>query len=384
VAARADLFQLLLLPTSKLRSDGIDLERAALAIWVLFSHLMPWANAAGVGDVWLGRFMRAADLFFQSSNETHPAVLGFIVLSGYCIHRNGFRKTGGSASAYAIRRFFRIWPVYFLATIVGVVAFLLASSLSRDLAVLMTLSAEISSLCLAVKLTGVSAFLPSLHECSFQGNGPLTTVMVEMWLYALYAAAIFLVVRPYGEKILLGPIVLVWLAGVHYVFNDPSAASWWHNGSLVGFALYWWLGALFVNEQFQKMIWRIRYGLFLLWTILTAVLVAKLSVAFPLVEARKVVTALIFGMVTVAIDNRRVRLLSVFSHLGKAGYSIYAFHAPILAFLLIAGAPWWVVAISAITAGVVIFGIYEDPLIRYGKRIAQKTGQPLPGDATSG
>jgi peptidoglycan/LPS O-acetylase OafA/YrhL len=85
-----------------------------------------------------------------------------------------------------------------------------------------------------------------------------------------------------------------------------------------------------------------------------------------------------------SIDSRQVRFLSVLSPFGKAGYSIYAIHAPLLALLLIAGAPWWTVALIAVTAGVVIFRWYEDPLIRYGKRIAHKTRQPLPGDATSG
>jgi peptidoglycan/LPS O-acetylase OafA/YrhL len=207
--------------------------------------------------------------------------------------------------------------------------------------------------------------------------------MVEMWLYALYGAAIFLVVRPYGETYLFGPIVLAWLAGVYYVTGHPAVAAWWHNGSLVGFALYWWLGALFVNEHFQKAVWRARYYLCLIWAILTAVLVAKLSLAFPLVEARKLVTALIFGLLTVSVDRRELRSLSIFAPLGKAGYSIYAFHAPILAFLLVAGTPWWIVAIAAIAAGVMIFMLYENPLIGYGKRLAQKMRQPLPSDATS-
>jgi type VI protein secretion system component VasF len=51
--------------------------------------------------------------------------------------------------------------------------------------------------------------------------------------------------------------------------------------------------------------------------------------------------------------------------------------------LLVAGTPWWIVAIAAIAAGVMIFMLYENPLIGYGKRLAQKMRQPLPSDATS-
>lgn len=87
-------------PVRRGRSAGIDCLRGALALYVLFGHLLPWAlytthtsTAFTQVNAWLIRV-------FQGHGETDPAVLGFIVLSGYYIHRNGLRadNTGTPSS----------------------------------------------------------------------------------------------------------------------------------------------------------------------------------------------------------------------------------------------------------------------------------------------
>jgi peptidoglycan/LPS O-acetylase OafA/YrhL len=91
--------------------------RALFALWVVIGHLIPWARRLqGVEAVpaWLYYFTDTiVDRLTQSSNELNPAVLCFIVLSGYCIHRNGLRKPGDSilppfqsGVAFASSRFF--------------------------------------------------------------------------------------------------------------------------------------------------------------------------------------------------------------------------------------------------------------------------------------
>jgi len=121
---------------------------------------------------------------FQGHGETHPAVLAFIVLSGYCIHRSGFRRGPADHAGYGIRRFFRIYPVYLAATLFGLVVVTLALGRWPALAYELSGTKEVDLRCVAAKLAGVSAFAPSLNLCTFQGNAPLHTVMVEMWLYA--------------------------------------------------------------------------------------------------------------------------------------------------------------------------------------------------------
>jgi hypothetical protein len=64
----------------------------------------------------------------------------------------------------------------------------------------------------------------------------------------------------------------------------------------------------------------------------------------PLVvlEARKLVFALLIGLVIVRVDAAAsARVLQSTAVVGRTGYSLYAFHMPILIALMIAGAPFW-------------------------------------------
>src|SRR5262249_34673497 len=108
------------------RSDGLDVLRAALALYVVTVHVAQWGPLSGTGAPSALRAMERWNVgLFQSHGETNVAVLAFIVLSGYCIHRNGARRGGSWMPAtYAIRRFFRIVPVFVVATVFGVGVFL--------------------------------------------------------------------------------------------------------------------------------------------------------------------------------------------------------------------------------------------------------------------
>src|SRR5436305_2043135 len=80
-------------PQLRGRSGGIDAIRGLFALWVLLTHLIPWSVAVQGNDAVPNILRTSHDLLqqlFHPSIERHPAVLGFIVLSGYCIHRNGF------------------------------------------------------------------------------------------------------------------------------------------------------------------------------------------------------------------------------------------------------------------------------------------------------
>ncbi len=56
----------------------------------------------------------------QSTWELNPAVIVFIVLSGYCIHRAGFRDDRSNISAYAVRRVARILSIFHFALCAGI------------------------------------------------------------------------------------------------------------------------------------------------------------------------------------------------------------------------------------------------------------------------
>ena len=360
-------------PTIRNRSDGIDFIRAFFALWVMAAHLVPW-SARVVDDAErsvLEQIFRGIARLFQSSGETHPAVLGFIVLSGYCIHRNGARRDNNFAiRGYALRRIFRIWPVYVLAVIVGVVLFFVSSAQDTEMARALLGTDGISTACVIAKLTGVSSFIPGLHICSFQGNAPLTTAMVEIWLYVLYGVVVTLLFRGVSQTTLFTAIGAAYLAMFVVVAVLPELRGWWHNGSVFSFALYWWIGALFVQSELPSR--RFITVVIVAWVILTALLMERTVESFVLTEMRKIVFAVMIGYCVVLFDRRQRSWYRLGSRIGLAGYSIYALHAPVLVALLVLGVPGWGAFLAVLAIAGLTFLSFERPLTDLGKRYARQ------------
>ena len=133
-------------------------------MWVLLAHGLGWTTYLGRLhlDSIPGYINFALLKVFQTSGETHPAVLGFIVLSGYCIHRNGFRLGNYfGLKSYAIRRSFRILPVYWLASIIGVLLWFMGMQNDGRLVTALTGTSSISLGCFLVKISGVASFIPT-------------------------------------------------------------------------------------------------------------------------------------------------------------------------------------------------------------------------------
>lgn len=363
-------------PILGFRSPTIDVARGLLAFWVLCAHLFAWSSALNQGSVVLAATFERLGRLFQSNGETHPAVLGFIVLSGYCIHRTGFRRRGGSRiAAYATRRFFRIWPVYLLATMVGVTLFLAAHFENPQTASSLSGTARISAGCVLAKLSGASVFRPSLHVCSFQGNAPLTTAMVEEWLYILYAVVFHAVLLRGGEKPFWLAVLVAWIAGLVYTSTHAEHLAWWHNGSLIGFLPYWWMGAAFLGGGVRRLVASVKYPLMATWGVLTLVLAAGRVESLFVVEARKAIFACLFGLSIAALDLAKAPgWLRPGALVGRAGYSVYAFHAPLLVLTLTLGAPWWLAGATTVAGSLAIYLLYEKPLTDLGKKLAQRVG----------
>jgi peptidoglycan/LPS O-acetylase OafA/YrhL len=363
---------LLDLPVLRGRAPGIDFLRGLFAVWVLLAHLIPWAEGTGNVPAGLDWLSTALLNFFQRSGGSHPGVLGFIVLSGYCIHRNGFRWDSFHVDGYAIRRLFRIWPVFLLAVAIGVGLFLVSHHHSPVLASTLTATPWVSAKGVLLKLSTLSSLVPQWHVESFQGNAPLVTVAAEMWLYAVYGAvAVFLLRRRLDQWIWIG-VGIVWIAGIVWLSRYRGYQGWWDTGSLFGFLPYWWLGAKFTDPGF----WGRRGDVAAAAAVaFVAIAVAGLlvdSVPVVVVELRKALLALVIGWAIVQADGPRTRALDAGARLGQAGYSIYAFHAPVIVVLLIYGVPWPIVALAAIAFGVVAFLVYERPIMRYGAALGRR------------
>jgi peptidoglycan/LPS O-acetylase OafA/YrhL len=354
-------------PVRRDRSPGIDCLRGLFAFWVVFGHVIPWAlyvngtdNALTDANAW---FIRTFE-----SHYTSPPVLGFIVLSGYCIHRNGLRRGTFDLRAYRTRRIFRIVPVYLLGCAVGVALLLLGSDPAQHA---LTGTTDITLGGLVAKLTAISAIVPSTFQPSFQGNAPLVTVAAEMRLHAFYA---LMVNRP---RALIAVVGVAWIGGIAWTSRHPEYVNWWHIGSLPGFLPYWWLGALFVKRDF---ILRRRPVLLLAAALAFAILTVLFAdtASLWLIEARKVAFAALVGGAVAGIDGVHHRVLAAGNLVGRASYSLYALHAPIIIALLVAGVPWTLTVVIAVAVALISFAVVERPLMRKGARLAREGGPVLP------
>ena len=368
------------------RSRGIDSLRALFALSVLFVHAVPWATfvqgGAAVPAAATASFRFLVDQF-QSSGETNPAVVGFIVLSGYCIHRNGFRRARADVAGYARRRAFRIVPVYVLGVAIGVAGFAASREIGgADAALQVSSTYEITLTLVIAKLSAIAAIVPPLYEPVFQGNGPLETVMVEMWLYLLYPVLLLLVVRRVGELPLWCLLGTVWSLCVLLVAAQPSLFGWWQNASVLGYLAYWWLGAKMIDPNVSRRIGRWWPHLFVIWITTSAALHYGAQGNILFVEARKLVFATLVGLAIARLDGFDHKILVLPAAVGRAGYSLYALHAPVVYTLLVAGIPWLIAIAITVALGVLTYLAYERPLMRLGRPSKPAISiEPLPSRA---
>jgi peptidoglycan/LPS O-acetylase OafA/YrhL len=367
-------------PARRDRSDGIDVLRALFALWVVLAHLIPWSAAAQGPEAvpqWLAVIARGFIAIFQPVSELHPAVLGFIVLSGYCIHRAGLRNAGdGVIAGYAIRRFFRIAPLYYLAIVAGLAGFAIAGWQSPSLASALSGATQLDGSCLLAKALVLSAVFPSVYQCGFLGNAPIATVLVEIVLYILYAAAFAGLVWRGRERLIWLGCGVLFLLSLPWLARNPSYYGWWQNGSVFGFLPYWWLGVAFVNPAFARASTRRLWLILLVWAALTALLMlAHPPAALAIAEIRKLCFALGIGVLIYAVDNLPLRG-GALALVGRAGYGLYAIHAPLTYTLAIYGVAWWLVLMANVLAGLLLHYAVERPLIDVGRMLRLRLAPP--------
>jgi peptidoglycan/LPS O-acetylase OafA/YrhL len=369
-------------PSLRGRSNGIDLLRGWFALQVLiFAHVVNWSVYLRGKDAVaapIKQLAAALIVVFQSRAELNPAVIGFIVLSGYCIHRNGLR-TGRPLTPYFIRRGFRILPIFYLGSALGVIFYYLSTALAPAAASALTGTARISASCLLAKLTAIASILPIAHPCDYAGNAPLLTVMVEIGLYAFYALVFFIG----GASVVYcacGASIIVGLAIAAMNLRHPLLYDWWQNSSLLAFLPYWWIGAAAIQPAIRRWImahWLLFFAAWLTLTMLSAYLDPTAITA----EIRKLVFAGLITCLVVKFD-RDTMPANPISFIGKAGYSIYAIHAPLAVYLVILGLPWWITCAIVVAAGLFSYFAFERPLNLTGHRFAKAVSSVAGSEAT--
>lgn len=301
-------------PVVKGRSGGIDAMRAVFALWVVIAHLVPRTyKLQGPNAIpgWLYYFTDTViDRLTQASNELNPAVIGFIVLSGYCIHRNGLRSAdaAGATTKFSIRRCFRILPVYWLACLLPLLTLPIATNLSMAATVAVNGSPTIDPGCLAAKLLSLPALTPSFHQdgCSSAGNGPLLTVTVEIWLYAIYGAVFALLANRKRDQAILvisGASFLLSIAVAALSTRYAVLYNWWQNSSVLGFLPYWWLGAALVIPSLRQWAKRRFVVISACWIGLTIVILLGGEIGSAIAELRKVFFSLGIGAIIAWLES---------------------------------------------------------------------------------
>ncbi|MEO7414813.1 MAG: acyltransferase [Opitutaceae bacterium] len=317
----------------------LDALRGACALIVFLNHWHLWSNFAPDGR-WQHAVRRGGDLLYALLHEVswppgghHPAVICFFVLSGFCIHypyENRARAAfaGFDWPDYFRRRFWRIMPVYWTASLLGLA--LIAVEMARPSgSQLLQLHTEATTAGVAVRFAGLAGIYP--REI-FAGNYILNTVAVEMLMYALYPLFIRFASRGAWRTLgcifslgYLSTLLLVEVATPYWVFN-----------SVFMLGIFWFLGAyaahvFVVSQSCIRGLWPA-----LAWITFTGLKF------IPYFHGRNLVIQLCWGLVCALgilwlLGRERANLVktsagtkSVLQYFSRISYALYAVHTPVL------------------------------------------------------
>lgn len=349
------------IPQESSYSVWVGFFRMFLALFVLYVHIVPWAVAYDHPPLKIFQSIdRLIVKIFQSSLETNPAVLAFISLSGYCIHRNGLRSHQMNLPSFFLRRLFRIVPLLLFGTLLGVFVF---SLMKQDIKIqAITGTYFLSWKGIIYKLSGLFSLVPFGFKSTYQGNSPLITCMVELWLYISYPFLGLYALKK-GEKALAKVIIAITVVGVVLYTLFPALKPWWHNGSLFGFLIYWWLGVYAVHKSCKLF-------LFPKTTLCAYIFLTLFLMKFPhtflLVEIRKILFCLITCMILREIDGKRGPLLLKHSFF-ESSFSLYALHTPLICLGLFYHWPLYLTVTLILLGAWATYVLIEKPFISKGR-----------------
>ena len=214
--------------------------------------------------------------------------------------------------------------------------------------------------------------MPTFYQCQEIDNGPLITVMVEIVLYALYVVFFWLFVWRGRERWIWILCTASWFAALTsslFSSSYPNQYSWFQNGSIFGFLPYWWLGVAFLNPKIAAAACRYSLPLLLVWCTMTVLTLYEPSAFVG--EIRKLVFTCGIGLIICWLETTRVRRENPLSVIGRAGYSLYAYHGPLAGFLVLIGTPLWLAFIACVAFGLAGYHVVERPFMRLGRTLSQ-------------
>lgn len=322
-------------PNNTKHYHSLDIVRGLAALSVLLSHWGGWTIgfAGTTTQQIIGFFQYAFQLLLWGGGGIHPGVIIFIVLSGFCIHlpqamapdklnRSGFWWI------FALRRGVRILPVFWAALLLGVISVLLTGGngqvINGDLLF------SISGISEIARFFGVTAPYP--------GNEPLSTVAVEMLLYASYPLFLFFHKR-YGLAALVGFGLLMY-SSIVWVRLLGVETSHLH-GTWFEFVIYWIVGAVSAGV-YAKRATKNNSALVKLALLVAVTYLCYLSlITFVHIKGFHVVTTVLLALLTGGmliglltleskLSQRQTKIVALMALLGTRSYSLYVVHSPVI------------------------------------------------------
>jgi peptidoglycan/LPS O-acetylase OafA/YrhL len=366
---------------------SLDVIRGLAALSVLVTHWAGWTDDSKrhfASDILVDVPRMAIDLLWHSGG-IHPGVVVFIVLSGFCVHLPVARSSElanrpGFWTGYLRRRAFRVLPVLWIATLLGLLAVAFCVRYPSTF-----LSPDFSGAALLISLSGLSGAAPIFDmQGIFPGNGPLATVGVELLLYASYPVVLML--RRRGPAILLAVAICVY--GVLIALRVSGISPYRLHGTYLEFFLYWILGVLAADLHAARATReRLRSSTLQLGG--AAILFFGCSFGFHFKGLHALTTTLLALLTALTLENvmTREQLARTsgrapsrwslrLAAVGTRSYSLYAVHTPVLAVAIgllsvsqLAGteAVRWISFAAVLVVTELFYRAVESPSARYAR-----------------
>jgi peptidoglycan/LPS O-acetylase OafA/YrhL len=318
---------------------SLDVLRGVCALIIFISHWILWArfDRQGAIESTVYRGLHAlTDGFawlFWPKGGNHAAVICFFVLSGFCIHIAFARDADAGRrdvhwGNFYWRRFLRIMPVYWTASLLGLVfvSFELRHPSGNPL---LMLHSESSPFTAFIRLIGATDLYP---DEILAGNGPLNTVGVELLMYVAYP--FFYAQAARGRWKMLG-LVFLGLEGIGLLLL-PVLSPFWVYNSVLMFGLFWFAGAWLAHCVTTVGTCSCWLPLLLTWCAFIILNTVPHFYGFGVLRQNTFGLACVFGIMQL-LHWERTRSaatlplpLRVLRYIGRISYSLYAVHTPVL------------------------------------------------------
>ncbi|MEO7412628.1 MAG: acyltransferase [Opitutaceae bacterium] len=321
------------------RLASLDVFRGVCALAVFLTHWFLWANfLPQTGFQWLLNdcLKTTYSIFCQltwNCRGQHPAVIGFFVLSGFCIHASRARRTSSAAVPHEWRHYFlsrsrRILPVYWWGTLLalGFVGLQTTWPVSNPV---LSIHAAGDGRDLLLRVFAISALVPG---DVILGNWTLITVSTEIAIYALYPL-LLLSTRYLGW---VAPLA-VWIAlQVVALFIAPHFSPTWLVNTPLIMGAYWYVGMLAAEWHFRKAKVLPLWVPLLTWVLFLLLREAPDSalryIILQLVRSLHFATILLWllGLESTRPSFRASAFVRSLCLTGRISYSLYVVHTPVI------------------------------------------------------